>query len=233
MGTFAPSGTSVGPPLRSVYDNLAAAVRRVQFPRRSLTDRFSALTSHYGIEPCFARPGEGHDEGGVESRGRGIRLQVLTPLPRGDSLAELSERMQEAVDRLAPQQVWERFSVEGPLAASAAGGGVRGAADAAGLGQPQRAGAPGGRLVLGAGALGGAPGHGLGGRGAGDAVPGRGAGEPPPAVLRQPARELPPLPRRALPEAAGGPPGRPGAARRAGRALRAAVGAAGGRARRP
>ncbi len=103
-----------GVPRRTVYDNLAAAVRRVQFPRRTLTERFAALASHYGVEPCFARPGEGHDKGGVESRGRGVRLQVLTPIPRGDSLHELSEQMQGEVDRLAPQRVWERFASEEP-----------------------------------------------------------------------------------------------------------------------
>ena len=103
-----------GVPRRTVYDNLAAAVRRVQFPRRALTERFAALASHYGVEPCFARPGEGHDKGGVESRGRGVRLQVLTPIPRGDSLHELSEQMQREVDRLAPQRVWERFASEEP-----------------------------------------------------------------------------------------------------------------------
>ena len=70
-----------GVPRRTVYDNLSAAVRRVQFPRRALTERFAALASHYGVEPCFARPGEGHDKGGVESRGRGVRLQVLTADP--------------------------------------------------------------------------------------------------------------------------------------------------------
>ena len=68
----------------------------------------------HGVEPCFARPGEGHDKGGVESRGRGVRLQVLTPIPRGDSLPELSEQMQGEVDRLAPQRVWERFATEEP-----------------------------------------------------------------------------------------------------------------------
>ena len=94
-----------GVPRRTVYDNLSAPVRRVQFPRRALTDRFAALVSHYGVEPFFARPGEGHDKGGVELRGRGVRLQVLTPIPRGDSLAELSEQMQRDVDRLAPQRV--------------------------------------------------------------------------------------------------------------------------------
>ncbi len=101
-----------GTPRRTVYDNLSAAVRRVQFPRRALSERFQALVSHYGVEPSFARPGEGHDKGGVESRGRGVRLQVLTPVPRGDSLGELSEWMQADVDRLASERVWERFAAE-------------------------------------------------------------------------------------------------------------------------
>lgn len=46
---------------RVIYDNLGAAVQRVMFPHRELTDRFRALASHYLFEPCFARPGEGHD----------------------------------------------------------------------------------------------------------------------------------------------------------------------------
>ena len=104
-----------GVPARIVYDNLAAAVRRVQFPRRQLTERFEALVSHYLYEPCFARPGEGHDKGGVEGRGRGVRLQHLTPIPRGDSLAELSDWLQGEVDRHAAPRVWERFAEERPL----------------------------------------------------------------------------------------------------------------------
>ncbi|MDE2891485.1 MAG: IS21 family transposase [Chloroflexota bacterium] len=104
-----------GVPRRMVYDNLSAAVRRVQFPRRRLTERFAALASHYAFEPSFARPGQGHDKGGVEGRGRGLRWQVLTPLPRGDSLQQISDEMQAEVDRLAPERVWERFAAEGPL----------------------------------------------------------------------------------------------------------------------
>ena len=103
-----------GVPRRTVYDNLSAAVRRVQFPRRALTVRFAALASHYLFEPSFARPGEGHDKGGVESRGKGVRLQVLTPIPRGGSLGEISAWLQREVDRLAPQRVWERFAAEEP-----------------------------------------------------------------------------------------------------------------------
>lgn len=87
-----------GVPHRLVYDNLSAAVRRkagLNGPERKLTERFSALSSHYLFEPCFARPGQGHDKGGVESRGQMIRLQHMTPIPRGKSLSEIATHLQE------------------------------------------------------------------------------------------------------------------------------------------
>jgi transposase len=60
-----------GVPARLAYDNLKAAVVRIFVGgERTLTARFAALASHYLFEPCFCRPGEGHDKGGVESRGR-------------------------------------------------------------------------------------------------------------------------------------------------------------------
>ena len=88
-----------GVPKRLVYDNLTAAVkRRVGCQERELTQRFRALASHYLFEPCFARVGEGHDKGGVESRGKSIRLQHLTPIPQGESLSAISEALMEAID---------------------------------------------------------------------------------------------------------------------------------------
>lgn len=79
-----------GLPRRIVYDNLTAAVKRRVGLAPELTERFKALVSHYLFEPCFARPGEGHDKGSVEARGKGLRLQHLTPVPRGNSLPEMS-----------------------------------------------------------------------------------------------------------------------------------------------
>jgi transposase len=76
---------------RLIYDNLSAAVKRiVGLKERELTDRFKALVSHYLFEPCFARPGEGHDKGGVEGRGKTIRLQHLTPIVAGPDLDAIS-----------------------------------------------------------------------------------------------------------------------------------------------
>jgi transposase len=87
-----------GVPRRIVYDNLTAAVKRVFGSERELTERFTALVSHYLFEPCFTRPGEGHDKGGVEARGKGIRLTHLTPIPRGESLSEISEVLLREVE---------------------------------------------------------------------------------------------------------------------------------------
>ena len=87
-----------GLPRRIVYDNLSAAVRRRVGLGPQLTERFQALVSHYLFEPCFTRRGEGHDKGSVESRGKGIRLQHLTPVPRGNSLAEISAAVLKEVD---------------------------------------------------------------------------------------------------------------------------------------
>ncbi len=90
-----------GVPARCVYDNLKAAVKRIVLCQRELTNRFLALVSHYLFEPCFARVGEGHDKGGVESRGKNIRLQHFVPIPQGDSLAAISKQVLAALEREA------------------------------------------------------------------------------------------------------------------------------------
>jgi hypothetical protein len=111
-----------GVPHRIAYDNLTPAVRKIVGAERVLTERFAALATHYLFEPCFARPGEGHDKGGVESRGKAIRLQHLTPIPAGDSLkaiaaATLTEVGQRSHAQANPagQTVWTRFQEEQQL----------------------------------------------------------------------------------------------------------------------
>jgi hypothetical protein len=87
-----------GFPSRLVYDNLTLAVRRRVGFKRLLTSRFKALVSHYLFEPCFARPGEGHDKGSVESRGKGIRLAHMSPVPRGKDLDAISVNVQASIE---------------------------------------------------------------------------------------------------------------------------------------
>ena len=106
-------------PCRLVYDNLKSAVKKIVRGDRDLSGRFKALVSHYLFEPCFARPGEGHDKGGVEGRGKGVRLAHLVPVPRGESLEAISFELQSDLDQesqwkrdIAGRTVAERFDEE-------------------------------------------------------------------------------------------------------------------------
>lgn len=111
-----------GIPARLAYDNLKAAVVRILVGgQRTLTPRFAALASHYLFEPCFCRPGEGHDKGGVESRGKAVRQQTLTPIPHAPSLAAINQALLARMDaRLATgrdrtgETIGARFAVERP-----------------------------------------------------------------------------------------------------------------------
>lgn len=109
-----------GVPGRVAYDNLRAAVVRILVGgARTLTVRFAALASHYLIEACFCRPGEGHDKGGVESRGKAVRQQALVPIPSGATLATINAALLAQMDaRLdtqrdaAGQTIGARFAEE-------------------------------------------------------------------------------------------------------------------------
>ncbi len=88
-----------GVPARVAYDNLRAAVVRILVGgARTLTPRFAALASHYLLEACFCRPGEGHDKGGVEARGKAVRQQALVPIPVGPTLAVINAALLAQMD---------------------------------------------------------------------------------------------------------------------------------------
>ncbi len=85
-------------PQRIAYDNLKAAVARIQVgSERELAVRFRALASHYLFEPVFCRPRTGHDKGGVEARGKTLRWQHLVPIPSGDDLGSVRRALLERV----------------------------------------------------------------------------------------------------------------------------------------
>lgn len=116
---FAHSG---GVPARLAYDNLKPAVVRILVGgERALTPRFAALASHYLFEPCFCRPGEGHDKGGVEARGKAVRRQALTPIPRAPTLDAVNHALLARMDArleigrdVAGETIGTRFAAEIP-----------------------------------------------------------------------------------------------------------------------
>jgi transposase len=94
-------------PSRAIYDNLKAAVKKVVLGGRELTEPMKSLGNHFLFEPCFARVGRGNDKGGVEARGKGIRYQSLTPVPAGDSLADISENLMAKLEARFAQRCAE------------------------------------------------------------------------------------------------------------------------------
>lgn len=83
-----------GVPARIRYDNLKPAVLRVLLGRERLEHpAFLTLRSHYGFESFYCTPGvEGaHEKGGVEGEVGRFRRRHLTPVPRVDSLAALTQ----------------------------------------------------------------------------------------------------------------------------------------------
>jgi transposase len=117
-----------GVPARLAYDNLKPAVVRILVGgERALTPRFAALASHYLFEPCFCRPGEGHDKGGVEARGKALRQQLLVPIPSGPTLDSINAALLVWLDArletkrdLAGQTIGARFLEEQRLCRPAA-----------------------------------------------------------------------------------------------------------------
>lgn len=87
-------------PARILYDNLKAAVKKIVYQSdRVLAPRFASFVAHFPFEPCFARPYTGHDKGGVEARGKGVRLANLSPIPEGDSLEAINLELLQRLDR--------------------------------------------------------------------------------------------------------------------------------------
>jgi transposase len=81
------------------YDNLRSAVAKVlKGHRRTESDRFVALRSHYGFDSSFCQTGVrgAHEKGGVESEVGRFRRRHLVPVPKVESLGELNERLEVA-----------------------------------------------------------------------------------------------------------------------------------------
>ena len=222
-----------GVPARVAYDNLKAAVVRILVGgERTLTARFTALASHYLVEPCFCRPGEGHDKGGVESRGKAVRRQALTPIPSAPTLEAINQALLARMDaRLAMgrdgagETIGARFATEAaawrplpvPFVAEATTFVDRLAAGA---------GAARGRGVLRAVSLGRPRSRRARGRDDRHDRRARRHAHPAPAeALRRAVDRLPPLSAGAGEEAAGGAAGAPGAAPRSRRPVSRGVGA--------
>jgi Transposase and inactivated derivatives len=77
-----------------IYDNLTTAVRKVMRGRDRLEqEEFSKFRAYYSFEARFCNPDSGHEKGGVEGLVGMARRNYMVPVPEGESLEELNEKI--------------------------------------------------------------------------------------------------------------------------------------------
>ncbi len=80
-----------GVPVRTSYDNTSIAVKKVMGRERELTTEFLRLESHFVFGHHFCRVGRGNEKGHVETHVGYARRNLLVPVPRFSSFAEMNE----------------------------------------------------------------------------------------------------------------------------------------------
>ena len=79
-----------------VFDNLTAAVEKVLLGKeRKEQESFVRFRSWYTFESRFCSPGRGNEKGGVEGLVGFARRNFLVPLPQGESLEDINDRLVE------------------------------------------------------------------------------------------------------------------------------------------
>ena len=83
-----------GTPVRGIYDNMKTAVAKVLKGKdREWNPKFEHLCAHYMIEPTACTPARGNEKGRVERQVATIRSRFFTPMPSGQNLSELNDRL--------------------------------------------------------------------------------------------------------------------------------------------
>mgnify|MGYP006129797753 FL=1 len=83
-----------GTPIRGIYDNMTTAVKKVLVGKeREWNPHFERLCAHYRVEPTACTPASGNEKGIVERQVQISRQQFFTPMPAGNSLQELNDRL--------------------------------------------------------------------------------------------------------------------------------------------
>lgn len=85
-----------GVPRTITYDNLKTAVQKILTGKNRLeNERFVAFRSAYLFDSRFCQPAKGNEKGRVENMVKFAERNLLTPVPRVESLEELNAHLRE------------------------------------------------------------------------------------------------------------------------------------------
>ena len=94
-----------GVPTEIWFDNTSTIVTKIlSGDSREVTDRFTRFQEHYGFKAIFCNPDSGNEKGGVESKVKYDRKNMLVPVPRFISLEQYNRHLLEECDRDADRE---------------------------------------------------------------------------------------------------------------------------------
>ena len=96
-----------GVPVKVIFDNGKVAVKEGFGAHAKKQAGYTELSAHYGFEALFCNPEEGHEKGLVEGLVGWARRNLLVPVPRINSIAELNENLLERCKK------YETHSIQG------------------------------------------------------------------------------------------------------------------------
>lgn len=76
---------------RVIFDNGRVAVKQGFGSHAQMQSSYESLSAHYGFDPVFCNPAQGHEKGLVEGLVGWARRNICVPVPRVSSIQELNE----------------------------------------------------------------------------------------------------------------------------------------------
>lgn len=107
-----------GAPRKVIFDNAKVAVKEGFGIHAKIQARYAALSAHYAFKPEFCNIASGHEKGLVEGLVGWIRRNILVPIPRVESIEELSAEILRRCLKYREHKIKGREQTVGMMAQS-------------------------------------------------------------------------------------------------------------------
>lgn len=100
---------------RVIFDNGRVAVKQGFGTHAQMQSSYESLSAHYGFDPVFCNPAQGHEKGLVEGLVGWARRNICVPVPRVSGIQELNELLLTRCHEYEKHTVRDRKSSVGVL----------------------------------------------------------------------------------------------------------------------
>ena len=107
-----------GAPRKVIFDNAKVAVKEGFGVHAKIQARYAALSAHYAFKPEFCNIASGHEKGLVEGLVGWVRRNILVPIPKVESIEELSAEILRRCLKYREHKIKGREQTVGMMAQS-------------------------------------------------------------------------------------------------------------------